>query len=66
MSAEEIYADGAREDVRRASRRFAIKLAVTILLLFALTVGALYVLFAGKLRRNNPAQKSNATSNIDK
>lgn len=63
MSAEEIYADGAREDKRRASRRFAIKLAATILLLFALTVGALYLLFTGKLRRSAPAQNNAATLN---
>lgn len=63
LSAEEIYAEGASVDKQRASRRFAIKIAAIILLLFALTVGALYVMFAGKLRRERPAQTNAATLN---
>ncbi|HEY0320769.1 MAG TPA: DUF1326 domain-containing protein [Pyrinomonadaceae bacterium] len=53
MSAKEIYADGAQGE-RRSGRRFAIILGASILLLFALMVGALYAIYNGKLRRNAP------------
>jgi hypothetical protein len=61
LSAKEIYAVGAqaeddREGRRRSGRRFVIILTVSILFLFALTVGGLYALFSGKLRRGAPAQ----------
>ncbi|HEV7843609.1 MAG TPA: DUF1326 domain-containing protein [Pyrinomonadaceae bacterium] len=62
MSAEEIYANGA-QDERRSSRRFAIILAASILIVFALTVGALYALFTGKLRRNAPVKSAAPSSN---
>lgn len=57
MSAKEIYADGALDE-RRSSRRFVIILTASILLLFALTVGALYAIFNGKLKRGAPAQSA--------
>lgn len=64
MDAKDIYTEEAREDVRRSGRRFAIILAVSILLLFALTVGALYALFSRKLReRTPPAQSAAPASN---
>jgi hypothetical protein len=53
LSAKEIYADGAQGE-RRSGRRFAIILGASILLLFALMVGALYAIYNGKLRRNAP------------
>jgi hypothetical protein len=60
LSAKEIYAGRAREkqDLERGSgRRFTVVLGASILLLFALTVGALYLIFNGKLRREGaPAQ----------
>ena len=62
LSAKEIYADGA-QDERRSGRRFVIILGTSILLLFALTVGALYAIFNGKLRRNAPAQTAAPASN---
>lgn len=52
LSAKEIYADGASEGQRSSGRRFVIILGASILLLFALTVGALYAFFNGKLRRH--------------
>jgi hypothetical protein len=55
MSAKEIYA-GEAQDERRSGRRFVIILGTSILLLFALTVGALYALFGGKLGRRAPAK----------
>jgi hypothetical protein len=61
LSAKEIYAGGAQEDERRSGRRFAIILGASILLLFALTVGALYAIYNGRLRRN-AAVKSGASS----
>ena len=57
LSAKEFYADDAQDNERRASRRFAIIIATAILLDFDLTVGAMYVLYTGKLRRGAPAQK---------
>jgi hypothetical protein len=63
LSAEEIYANGA-QDERRSGRRFVIILGASILLLFALTVGALYAIFNGKLKaRTLPAQTAAPTSN---
>jgi hypothetical protein len=68
LSAKEIYADGARDE-RRSSRRFVIILASSILLLFALTVGAMYAIYSGKLRRNKgvtsvaPSANEAATAN---
>ena len=56
MSAKEIYSEPgqAGEDERRAGRRFAIILGASILLLFALTVGALYLIF--KRKQKQPVQ----------
>lgn len=61
MSAKEIYGHDARDE-RRASRRFAFRVAASILIGFALIVGALYVLFTGKLRPNAPARSAAAPS----
>lgn len=62
MSAKEIYADGA-QDERRSGRRFVIILGASILLLFALTVGALYTIYNGRLRRNAPTRSAAPSSN---
>ncbi|MCA1557776.1 MAG: hypothetical protein LC731_04455 [Acidobacteria bacterium] len=61
MSAKEIYANAA-PDERRSSRRFVIILAAFILLLFALTVGALYAIFNSQRRRTSPARTPASSS----
>jgi flagellar basal body-associated protein FliL len=61
LSAKEIYADGVGDE-RRSSRRFIIILAVSILLLFALTVGALYAIFSSKLRHKPKTQNAALSS----
>jgi hypothetical protein len=64
LSAKEIYAGGEEAGaVRSSGRRFVIILTASILLLFALTVGALYAIFNGKLKRNAPAQSSASSAN---
>jgi hypothetical protein len=69
LSAKDIYAERAQEqeeegDTRRSGRRFAIILGASILLLFALTVGALYAIFTPRLRsRTQPAQSAAPVSN---
>lgn len=64
MSAKEIYAgraQGEEQDERRSGgRRFAIILGASILLLFALTVGALYAIFKGTQRQRVPPAASAA------
>jgi hypothetical protein len=60
LSGKEIYADGTEEEQSSRGRRFAILLGIAILLLFALTVGALYAIFNGRLHRN--ATPTNAPS----
>lgn len=62
MSAKEIYADEA-QDERGSGRRFVIILGASILLLFAMTVGALYAIYDGRLRRNAPNQSAASSSN---
>lgn len=51
MSAKEIYADGTEEERSASGLRFAVILGAAILLLFALTVGALYAIFNSELHR---------------
>ena len=63
MSTKEIYADWKPGDERRASRRFVIVLTLSILLLFALTVGGLHAIFSGKLRRNAQLKSAAPSSN---
>ncbi|HEX8176385.1 MAG TPA: DUF1326 domain-containing protein [Pyrinomonadaceae bacterium] len=64
MSAKEIYAgrEQPEEDERRSGRRFAIILGASILLLFALTVGALYAIFKSKQKPRVPPAASAAGS----
>jgi hypothetical protein len=63
LSAKEIYADGAQAE-RRSGRRFVIILGASILLLFALTVGALYAIFNGSRKpRALSAQAAAPASN---
>ena len=63
MGAEETDAKVV-QDERRASRRFVIILGASILIAFALLVGALYLLFAGKLRRMAPGQRVAPSSSV--
>jgi hypothetical protein len=62
LSAKEIYAgrEQPEQDERRSGRRFAIILGASILLLFALTVGALYAIFKSKQRPHVPPAASAA------
>lgn len=66
MSAKETYAGRADEQKaekeRRSGRRFAIILGASILILFALTVGALYAIFKSNAVRRTPAAGSTANS----
>jgi hypothetical protein len=55
LGAKEIDLERAQQAERAAGRRFAITLGAAILLLFALTVGALYAIFNGQRRRAAPA-----------
>ena len=55
MSGKEIYAgEDEAGAVRSSGRRFVLVLAVSILLLFALTVWSLYAIFNSKLKRASP------------
>lgn len=64
MSAKEIYAgrEPAEQEERRSGRRFAVILGASILLLFALTVGALYAIFKSKQRQRVPPAASAASA----
>ncbi|HKS29365.1 MAG TPA: hypothetical protein VJS44_16160 [Pyrinomonadaceae bacterium] len=64
MGAKEIDTGRAQaeeaEEERRAGRRFAIILGASILLLFALTVAALYLIFKSRTRQRAQAPVSAA------
>lgn len=67
MSAKEIYAGKPEqpfENERRSGRRFAIILGVSILVLFALTVGGLYIIFKSRAGQRKPAASSSSRSSV--
>lgn len=65
MSAKEIYAEGAQGkqgNERRSGRRFAVILGASIVVLFALTVGALYAIFKSNGKQALPAANSSSSN----